>query len=187
MRTEAKRRRRGWGLALLLFAAPVLFTAGNPASATQDKGAALPGAIDVRAVSFEIEGAKFVEQITGLNGTFRHNEPDKFRGLVLTVRITKPAGVEFVLHPADFALHYYHGNIPDVAPCHGMSFFSQKREDERQLMFFQSGFGKMTSQSESRTVYLDLFFNGMEPDTGEMHLFVAQPVGARYVSSGWRK
>jgi hypothetical protein len=35
-------------------------------------------------------------------------------------------------------------------------------------------------------VYVDLLFEGMEPETRNLHLLVAQPIGVRFTSRGYR-
>jgi len=153
------------------------------------QGESIPGVVDLSRVKVEIVSALFVTSLDGAEAEFNETRPDQYRGLVVTVRVVKPAGHEVTLHPADLALHYRRaGGDYDVAPCHGISNFSAVAEVDRTMSFFSAGWGRVStgvSTLGADTVYADLFFQNMEPDTRELHVLVAQPVGARFTTPGW--
>jgi hypothetical protein len=148
----------------------------------------MPGEIEVRDCRFEILDTRFVTELDGLLRRFEETEPDEYRGMVMTVRITKPAGHKLTFHAADIALHYYYSSDDyDVAPCQGISLFSTTRAADRQMRLSRGWLEISTSDrtTEARTVYCDLFFQNMESGTSDCWLTIAQPVGAYYRSRGW--
>ncbi len=171
-----------------------LFVGSVLASSTVARGAsqaesAIPGLLDLKDVKMEIAAVTFVKEYQGSNGTFRETQLDKYRGMVVTLAITKPAGEALALHAADLNLHYRHGSDYDVSPCHGVSGFSTQMDQDRDMLFIQRGFGKQTTKLASTgasKIYVDLFFENMEPDSSDMYLLVAQPIGASYQSKGWK-
>jgi len=149
-----------------------------------------PDALDVTKAKFQIVGATFVTKVQGANATrFEESQLDKFRGLILTVQVTKPAGEELTLFAQDFVLHYRFGDKTDVARCQGLSGFSGQMDVDRPMSLFANGIGRTTtglSTTKLDTMYLDLFFQFMEPNTSDIHLFVAQPTGAWFQTNGWK-
>jgi len=152
-----------------------------------------PEVTDLSKVSFQIVAAKFVSTLEGASGN-RFQEPeatmDQYRGLVLTVKITKPAGQELTVVAQDMTLHYRYGDNSDAARCFGLSTFSAAQDDDRAMSLLSQGWGRSTTGTNSTklsVVYIDLFFQNMEPTTADMYLLVAQPTGAHFTSSGWSK
>ncbi|MEO0108422.1 MAG: hypothetical protein ABIK62_04540, partial [candidate division WOR-3 bacterium] len=147
-----------------------------------------PGLIDPSRIRFTILSATFVTELEGTTSRFRETQLDKYRGMVVTCRIVKPAGYKLKLHAPDIALHYNHGDEYDVAPCNGISNFSTERGTDRPMKLLSRGQGSqttLTSATAAETIYVDFFFQYMEPDTRDIHLCVAQPAGASLVTNGW--
>lgn len=150
-----------------------------------------PDSVDLNSVKFKIVGAYFVDTLQGVNAKWRDTSDGKYRGLVLTVEVKKPAQKALSLHANDFSLHYYYGkDSTDVSPCHGVSGFSTVKGVDRPMKLSQTGrvaseTGAATSSAD--TVYVDLFFQGFEPNTRELHLLMAQPCAAPFSTSGWKK
>ncbi len=156
-------------------------------SLRQAEAAQPPLAIDVDEVSFRIVDATFVLKLDGVDETFEETEEDEYRGLVITVEIKKRAGEQLTLCAQDFPLHYHYGKKSDVAKCQGLSTFSSVRDVDRTMNLYSGGLGRSStglSTTKKSTVYVDIFYQFMEPDTTDMHLLVAQPVGATYQCSG---
>ncbi len=66
--------------------------------------------------------------------------------------------------------------------------FSKSQDVDRPMKLIRNA-GSMTtgtSTIKGSTFYMDLFFQNMEPDTRDLHLFVAQPVGASFSAKGWK-
>jgi hypothetical protein len=136
-----------------------------------------------------IEAATFVSELGGANATYKEVLPDKFRGIVVTLRIQKAENEALSLYAQDLALHYNYGKRRDVARCSGVSSFSLTREAERPMTFFAQGVGSITTglnTTRATEVFVDAFFQGMEPDTADIDLYVAQPIGATRVTQGWK-
>jgi len=148
----------------------------------------IPGACDMAKVSFEIVGATFVTKLDGVSATFTESEPEKFHGMVLTVKVRKPAGEQLQLFAPDLCLHYRHGDAFDVMPCQGLSTFSTTNDTDRVMNFFARSYGSTTTGVATQgasTVYVDAFFQYIEPDTSDLCLLVAQSVGAQFTTKGW--
>jgi len=149
-----------------------------------------PGVLDLKKVKIEIVGATFVKELTGVNNAvFKESNPSKYRGLVLTLKVQKPAGEELTLYCQDLVLHYRYGDKSDVARCYGISAFSVGNDVDRPMFLSPQGLASSSTgaaTTKASVVYVDLFFQNMEPDTSELHLFVAQPIGASYKTDGWR-
>ncbi len=156
----------------------------------QEEGPGIPAVVPLAELRLEIAAASFVTELEGDDGPFREARPDTFHGLVVTVRVGKPAGRELTLHPGDLVLHYRRsGGAYDVTPCTGISSFSTRPDAPRTMRFFANGFGRVATDDAGRRaeqLFVDLFFGSMEPDTGELFLLVAQPTGARFATQGWR-
>jgi len=150
----------------------------------------IPMGTDMSKVKIEIVDEIYIKQLDAVNATFdMGDEADKYRGLVLTLRIHKPAGEELRLNAQDLCLHYRYGDKSDIAPCSGLSSFSTQKEMDRTMSLFKSNRGSSstgTSTMKTDVLYVDIFFNYMEPDSSDLHLLVAQPVGAYYKSKGWK-
>jgi hypothetical protein len=162
------------GLALYVFA--------------QDMSA--PEILDLSRVGFQIVDARFVLKLEGTQGRFAEGHPDKYRGLVVTLKITKQAGAELALACQDISLHYRYGNGSDIAKCYGLSTFSDKQDEDRAMALYTQGWGRTTTgpaTTRSSTVFVDVFFQNMEPETRDLYLFIAQPTGAEFTTSGWKK
>jgi hypothetical protein len=110
--------------------------------------------------------------------------------MVLTVKITKPAGEELTLPCQDLVLHYRFGQKSDVARCYGISAFSTDQGVDRAMrLSAQGNFSSSTgvATTKSGTVFVDIFYQYMEPETHELYLTIAQPVGAYFETPGWKK
>lgn len=158
----------------------------------QAEAADPPLAVDVDNVSFRIVDATFVLKLDGVDTTFDETEAEEYHGLVITVEIKKRAGEELTLCAQDLPLHYHYGRKSDVAKCQGLSTYSSVRDVDRAMNLYEGGLGRSStglSTTKKATVYVDMFYQFMEPDTTDMHLLVAQPVGATYQCSGddWDK
>lgn len=167
---------------------PILLAAGlspvlRPATNTA------PGVLQLGDVKVRIVGLTFVSRLDGTNLRYEETEPNKYRGLVMTLEVTKPADRELTLWAPDLALHYRHGQDADVAVCYGLSGFSVQQDVDRQMTFFRLGYGKSATglaTTKAQTVYVDAFFQYIESDVSELHLLVAQPIGASAVTKGWQ-
>ena len=156
----------------------------------QQRGASEPPLMfPVNDVKLKIIGATFVTKVQGVSNRFEETQLDKFRGLVLTLEVTKPAGRELTFVAQDFNLHYYYGEKSDVSRCQGLSTFSTQQDVDRPMKLVKN-VGRMStgiSTVKAETVFVDLFFQFMEPDTSKLHLFVAQPVGTSFQTTGWKE
>ena len=164
---------------LLLFAGP---------SFAGDTTETPPDSLDLKKVKFTIVDTLFVSELSGIRKRFKEPKTDKYRGLVLTVKVQKPAGQAVRLIAQDFSLHYRYGSKSDVARCNGISTFSKSQDVDRPMKLIVN-VGSMTtgsSTTKATTFYTDLFFQNMEPDTRDLHLFLAQPIGASFTTKGWK-
>jgi hypothetical protein len=149
-----------------------------------------PETFDLTKVRFQIVDATFVSRLEGTQGRFQETHPDLYRGLIATVKITKQAGAELTLACQDIALHYRHGQQSDIAKCFGLSTYSLRQDEDRAMALYSQGWGRSstgTATTRADTVYIDIFFQNMEPDTRDLYLFVAQPTGAHFTAAGWKK
>ncbi len=156
--------------------------------AQQERASEPPLALQVKDVQFRIVGATFVSKLQALNVRFSESKMDRYRGLVLTVEIKKAPGSELALVAQDLPLHYRYGTKSDVAQCQGLSTFSKQEDVDRAMSLYTQGLGRSStglSTTKAGIVYVDMFFQFMEPETSELHLFVAQPVGAAFETTGW--
>mgnify|MGYP001047854635 CR=1 FL=1 len=149
-----------------------------------------PDVINLVKVKIQLVSDVFVKELKGVNASFAMGEDArKYRGLILTLKVEKPAGESVTLNAQDLVLHYRYGEKSDIAPCNGVSAFSVQRDLDRPMRLFRRGRGgSSTGASTIRAteVYVDLFFQYMEPDTSDLHLLVAQPIGASFKSKGWK-
>jgi hypothetical protein len=175
--------------ALLLFLVPLILGATGRASAGGDVSD-IPQVIDMSKIKIEIVNALYVKKLDAANAKFDiGDEGNKYRGLVLTLRIQKPEGEELRLNAQDLSLHYRYGQESDIAPCNGVSTYSTQKDMDRTMSLFKVSRGTSatgTATTQASVVYVDLFFNYIEADTSDMYLLVAQPVGVHYKSSGWK-
>ena len=158
-----------------------------PAGAGQPSGP--PLLLPVEDVHFRIVGATFVSELQGTSTRFQETRLEKYRGLVLTVEIKKTPGEQLTLVAQDLALHYRYGTNSDVASCYGLSTFSKEEDTDRAMNLYRAGWGRTTtglSTTKLGVVYVDMFFQNMEPETSDLFLLVAQPVGAYFKTSGWK-
>jgi len=161
------------------FAAPAFAQDENP-----------PDSVDMSKVKFQIVDATFVSNLQGTNANYKETQLDKYRGLVLTVKVTKQPGQPLTVICQDINIHYRFGESSDVAKCFGLSSFSAQQDEDRAMSLYSLGWGKSTtgtSTSKSGTVYFDVFFQNMEPETHDVHLFWGQSIGAVYTTHGWTK
>ena len=148
-----------------------------------------PGIVDMSKIKIDIVAARFVTRLEGVNGyRYEAQKPEEYRGMVAVLRIQKPAGMPVKLTVQDLAMHYTYGGDTDISPCRGLSVFSTDRNVDRPMNFFKHFGGVKTAvaSSEASVVYVDAFFDFMEPTTRDLHLAVAQPTGAYFRASGWR-
>ena len=148
-----------------------------------------PLVLPVKEVKFEIVNAAFVDKLVGLNANFNSQKPDKSRGLILTVRIKKPAGRELTFLAQDFTLHYRYGENSKAIRCVGLSSFSTCKDVARPMLLFADGEGVSKigpPESKEETLFVDLFFLSIENNPSQLHLFVAQPVDASIETTGWK-
>jgi hypothetical protein len=146
-------------------------------------------ALDARNARVTIEAATFVTELGSTNASYKEVQPDKYRGVVVTLRIQKAENEPLTIFAQDVSLHYRYGKRRDVARCTGISSFSMTRDAERPLTFFALGVGSITTgvnTGRASEVFVDVFLQGMEPDTSEIDLYIAQPIGARRVTQGWK-
>lgn len=187
------RKQMGLGVVgVVLIAACLGATASSDAqnrAAAHGSDSAVPGAVDISALKMKIVGAAFVTEYDGGIARYKESQPDKYHGVVVTLRITKPKGMALSLNAADLPLHYTRGTDHEVAPCHGLSAFSTCQDHDRPMTIGAAGFVKTSTRlatTSAEEVYVDCFYQGMESDTDEMHILVAQPTGAAgFRTEGW--
>ena len=166
-----------------------LLMAGQNARAQDQGNTIAPQVFDSSKVKIEIVGALFVKELKGVNASFNQARTDMYRGLVLMLKITKPAGEALTVNAQDMVLHYRYGTRSDVAKCSGVSTFSVDESVDRPMNLFSMGLGGATTgvpTAKASVAYIDLFFQNMEPDTADVHLLVAQPIGVSFKTNGWR-
>ncbi len=162
------------------------------AAAISDKA---PKAVDTAKVKMRIVDTSFVQEIDGAgNLSYRQKNPDKYRGLVLTLEVTKPKGQPLTLCAQDFSVHYWYreGNAlqSDVAPCLGISGFSAIKGVDRPMYLTRTARHTTktgTATTKAGTVYVDLFFDMFEPGTRDVYLFLGQQIAPAAKTSGWKK
>jgi hypothetical protein len=182
------RTRRTTVLCFVTFAMVILATRsvlGQDKRAFKD----VPKLLDLTNTKIEIVDTMFVKEMQGENARFEESEPSKFRGLLITIKVTKPAGQSLTIHAQDFVLHYKYGSSADVAKCYGLSTFSVQQSADRSMALYKQGIGARSTgpaTAKADTLYADLFFQYMEPNTSELHLLVAQPIGANFLTKGWQ-
>lgn len=147
-------------------------------------------AVNLQKVSLRVVDVVFVEELKGANDkTFKETELEDYRGMVMTLEVRKPANEALSMYAQDFALHYDYGeDDTDVAPCQGISGFSGIKAVDRPMYLNQVGRYKTTtgaSTIKEPVVYVDLFFQYMEPTTSDLHLLVGQPIGPGFKTAGW--
>ena len=92
------------------------------------------------------------------------------------------------LHANDWVLHYRHGQQTGVARANGVSIFSVVPDAQRPIVGHPEGrCSSRTSPeaTEAETVYVEMFLSSLPPDARDLHVLVAQPVGAYFRSRGW--
>jgi hypothetical protein len=149
-----------------------------------------PDALDLSKVRLQVVDATFVANLQGTNATYKETQLDKYRGLILTVKVTKQPGVPLTVICQDINIHYRFGESSDVAKCFGLSTFSAQQDEDRAMSLYSLGWGKSStgaSTTKSGTVYFDVFFQNMEPETHDVHLFWGQSIGVEYTTHGWTK
>lgn len=177
-------------MVLWFIATAILTIVGTEISAQDKEKLVAPLVLNTNKVKIEITDVAFVKELDGAVGRFQETDPEKYRGVVVTLSIHKAAGESLTLLAQDFCLHYRYGNQVDVAPCIGLSTFATTQDAERPMKFFARGRGTATtgaSTAKSETVYVDVFFQNMEKDTSDIHLLVAQPIGASFKTQGWKQ
>jgi len=149
-----------------------------------------PEVFDLSKVQFQIVAATFVTKLDTQRANFIEKNPEQYHGLIVTLRITKVPGAELTLVCQDIALHYRYGQQSDVARCYGLSTYTTQQNEDRAMSLYSQGWGRSTTgpaTTKSDTVYIDLFFQNLEPETSDLYLFKAQPTGAHFTSQGWKK
>ncbi len=147
-----------------------------------------PKAIDFSAVKMEIANAEFVTKLEGQTSTYNAQDDGEYRALLLTIKVTKPAGTVLAIEAPDLCIHYYFGEDDDVVPCRGLSSFSTALESDRPLRLFERGYGETETQKYSTnadTVYFDAVFTMLEPNVSDVYLFVGKQV-AEVHTEGWK-
>ena len=149
-----------------------------------------PDVFDLTKARIQIVDATFVTKLDSQKAQFTESKPDQYRGLIVTLKITKTAGAEFSLACQDIALHYRYGQQSDIARCYGLSSYSTQQNQDRAMALYSQGWGRSTTglaTTKSDAVFIDVFFQNMEPETSDLYLFIAQPTGAHFTSQGWKK
>lgn len=162
---------------------------GAICSAAQPVGKEPPRMLNLASLKLQIVDAVFVKKVDGVNAKFEETQLKKFRGLVVTLRVEKPRGEVVELCAQDLTLHYRYGGKTDVAICYGLSGFSTEEKVDRPMKLFAKGWGYSSTGLSTRkaaVVYVDLFFQYMEPETSDIHLLVARPTGASFQTQGWK-
>lgn len=174
-----------------LFCAVAALTLFVQVASAQDRATAeaVPSVLDLKKVKIEIVDALFVKELKGVNADYKAKAEGKYRGMILVLKVQKPAGEELTLNAQDMVLHYRFGSQSDIAKCSGISTFSLGNDMDRPMTLFESGRGGATtgpSTIKASVIYIDLFFQFMEPDTSELYLLFAQPIGVSFKTAGWR-
>lgn len=189
------------GAAALLVLATALVTlhprvpSAEAGEVTIAMGKSCPLTVPATSVLMEIVDIVFTDVVQGAGGNkMALNEEQKknLRLGLVTVKVTKPAGMRLSLAAADLTLHYYHGSEAEVAPCEGISSFSTSLDTDRPMELSKTmgpGFTKQHTGARATQVsvlYFDAVFGFMEPDTKECWLCVGQPsTSAPFASKGW--
>ena len=145
--------------------------------------------IDLSKVRLQIVDATFVTKLDSAKAKFEESKPNQYHGLIVTVRVTKTPEEPLTLTCQDINLHYRFGQESDVASCYGLSNYTTQQFKDRFMSLYSQGYGKSTTgqaATRSGTVYVDVFFQKMEPQTRELYLFLSQPTGAHFTTPGWR-
>ena len=145
--------------------------------------------IDLSKVRLQIVDATFVTKLDSAKAKFEESKPNQYHGLIVTVRVTKTAGEQLTLTCQDINLHYRFGKESDIARCYGLSSYTTQQFEDRIMSLYSQGWGKATTglaATRSDTVYIDVFFQNMEPQTRDLYLFISQPTGAHFTTAGWR-
>jgi hypothetical protein len=148
-----------------------------------------PETLNLNNVRFQIVDTAFVTKLEAGSNRFEETHPDKYHGLIVTLKITKEAGTEFTVACQDINIHYRYGQQSDIARCYGLSNYSTQQNEDRSMSLYGQGWGRSTTglaSTKSSTAYIDVFFQNMEPDTSDLYLFISQPTGAHYISQGWK-
>ncbi len=173
---------------MLMFVLLALVVGCSARAVAQDQKP--PQTIDLSTLKFEIVDATFVKELAGVNAHFSMaTNADKYRGLVLTLKVTKPAGEELKIACVDIVLHYRYGQKTDVTRCYGLSTYSTQPDSDRAMALYASGIGSSTTglaTTKASTVFIDVFFQGMEPETSDLYILIAQPVGTYFKTGGWK-
>ncbi len=175
------------GLTAALLPAGAAFAADG--SGASDSGQAAPRSLDLSKVKIKIVDVTFVKELTGVNATYRGANPDKYRAAIVTLEVKKPAGETLSIQAQDLSLHYTYGSTADVARCSGLSAFSASKDVDRPMSLWSAGYGSIDtgiSTMKGDTVYIDAFFDGIEPDVSMLYLLVAQPIGVTFPTKGWQ-
>ena len=148
-----------------------------------------PGEASLDELSFKVVSTEFVTELQGMNQSFETKDANAFRGLLVTVEVSKPAGEAVTLFGPDLSLHYYFGDKFDVVQCYGLSGFSTAENTDRPMTFLSGGYGRTQTgraTSKANKVFVDLFFQDLEPQTSDLFLFVGQPVVKPFATKGWK-
>lgn len=149
-------------------------------------------------VTMEITGIRFSTSIDADNGSMTKRDIPEvrshFRFALVTVKVSKPAGMQLTVAACDLTLHYFHADHSEAAPCIALSTWNKVEDEDRPLTFGtlsgdSPGFVKKTTgvrASEATAVYFDAVFDNIEPDITNVWLCVAQPsTETPFKSKGW--
>ena len=176
-----------FGFSLALLSTRATFAADKPVGQEAKQNA--PRSLDLSKVKIRIVDVAFVKELTGVNATYRQKNPDKYRAAILTLEVKKPAGESITIQAQDLALHYSYGSNADVSKCSGLSTFSSTKDVDRPMSLYAMGYGSVatgTATTKGDVVFIDVFFDTIEPDVSKLHLLVAQPIGASLETKGWQ-
>ena len=169
-----------------LLATLVLISVSMLTAALPQDGA--PGEAKLGSVTFEIVDVTFVKEYQGANNNFETQDEALYRGAIMTVEVKKKAGEGLTLYGPDYSLHYFFGDSHDVVPCNGISGFSTAKDTDRPMTFFGGGYGRTNTglaTTKAKKIYVDFFFQDLEPAISDVYLFVGQPTGVAFASGGW--
>ena len=169
--------RQSTRIATILLSA-ITFACCVAASGQVPRAAEVPAyGIDARSVTLTIVRAEFVKELKGSHAKFVEPDPEKYRGLVVTVKIADPPA-EFVLRNKDFTLHYEWGrDARNAAQCAGLSACTSRLDEQREMMLCTPNINLSREVKPTGTeCYVDLFFTDMEVSTRQIELCLATPL-----------
>lgn len=179
-------------LALVLLLSTVLGGTLNAAAPPAAEGPSgdrpFPVYLDLDKTKVEIVAARFVAEYQGTTNHYQSSQPERYRAVVVTLQVTKPAGIPLTFAVPDISLHYYYGDASDVLPCSGISGFSTERNTDRPMALLDNGYGRSSTgpaTSSAKTVFVDVFFQNLEPNTNDLYVFLGRSAGNAFKTEGW--